>query len=59
MATNKDIDTFQSQFLVTLVQVRHGLMTLDQAIAAHKATMDPAIAKRVIDQLADIVPKQD
>ena len=51
MATNKDIDTFQSQFLVTLIQVRHGLITLEQAIAAHKATMDPVVAKRVADQL--------
>ena len=58
MATNKDIDTFQSQFLVTLIQVRQGLLTLDQAIAAHQATMDPVVAQRVTEQLAPLVSEK-
>lgn len=54
MATNKDIDTLQSQSLVLMLQVKEGVMTIEQAIAMHVATMDEAIVERVEKKLGEL-----
>ena len=51
MASNKDIDTFQAQNLALMLQVKAGILTIDQAIALQKAAMDEAIVSRVEKQL--------
>ena len=52
MASNKDIDTFQAQQLVVLTQIKKGTLTIDQALAMHKATMDKSVIERVQEELA-------
>ena len=54
MASNKDIDTFQAQYLAMMIQVREGLLTIEQAIAIHTAAMDKDVASRVISELKDL-----
>ena len=51
MASNKDIDTFQAQHLAMMLQIKYGLITIDQAIAIHKSAMDAEVAQRVMDEL--------
>ena len=54
MASNKDIDTFQAQNLALMLQVKAGVLTLDQAIALQKAAMDEAVIARVEKQLSEV-----
>ena len=52
MASNKDIDTFQAQHLAMMLQVKDGTLTIDQAIAIHRAAMDKSVIDRVMEELA-------
>ena len=54
MATNKDIDTLQSQSLALLLQIKSGLINIDQAIALHTASMDEEVVERVERKLSGL-----
>ena len=54
MATNRDIDTFQAQYLAMMLQVQQGVITIEQAIAIHKAAMDKSVIERVIEELSSV-----
>ena len=52
MEINKDIDIFQAHHLAMMIQVKEGTLTIDQAIAIHRAAMDKSVIDRVLEELA-------